>query len=274
MTIYGRWRGRAHRRRFERSCSRVGHGSILDGAPTIIRANGGRIEIGARFQLASQPVPSHLFALGLLRIGDDVQVGHGAAVAATVEVSIGDRTQIGPFFVVMDTDFHGERARVGAKPTTSTAMGPDSGYAPVRIGDDVRIGSHVTVLRGSIIGDGATIAAGTVVNGRILAGTHVEGVPARLVGDPGVSNDTGECAVAEIAVKVFALASLPAPSQGPDDIAEWDSLGSLKLLLALEDRLGFPLDETQFASLRSIGELQRAVDALRAAHQDQPARGD
>jgi len=115
--------------------------AILNGTPTVVKWNGGTIEVGDRFSLSSRPVPSHLACAGILHIGDDVAIAHGAAIAATVSVTIGDRTRIGPFFVLMDTDFHGERARAGAQTSTSTAIGPESGYAPVVIGADVRIGA-------------------------------------------------------------------------------------------------------------------------------------
>jgi acetyltransferase-like isoleucine patch superfamily enzyme/acyl carrier protein len=247
--------------RWLRACASVGELPTLEGKPTILAANGGRIEIGDRFLLSSHPVPSHLVSLGLLRIGDDVSIGHGSAVAASRDVVIGSRTRIGPFFVLMDTDFHGERARVGAEHTTNTATGPESGYAPVRIGADVRIGAHVTVLRGAIIGDGATIGNGSVVNGTIPDESFAQGVPARVVTGE-ASADSGSD-IASIVARVFGLSARPNLLDGPNEIPQWDSFGSLKLLLSLEEALGITLDEKIMSAVASVADVQAAVEHAR-----------
>lgn len=49
----------------------------------------------------------------------------------------------------------------------------------IEIGDHVWIGVNTTLLRGSRIGDGAVIAAGSVVGGKIKPGTMASGNPAR-----------------------------------------------------------------------------------------------
>ena len=50
---------------------------------------------------------------------------------------------------------------------------------PVVIGNHVWIGLKCTLLRGSKIGDGAVIAANSLVGGKIKAGTMASGNPAR-----------------------------------------------------------------------------------------------
>ncbi len=52
---------------------------------------------------------------------------------------------------------------------------------PVVIGRDVMIGANTTVLPGVVIGDGATISAGSLVNRDVPAGAIVGGVPIRLI---------------------------------------------------------------------------------------------
>ncbi|QEH94694.1 hypothetical protein FV141_09875 [Dermacoccus abyssi] len=56
------------------------------------------------------------------------------------------------------------------------------GTGPITIGDDVFLGQNVVVLGGVSIGDGATVAAGAVVNSDVAAGAVVGGVPARELG--------------------------------------------------------------------------------------------
>nr|WP_237691059.1 acyltransferase [Paenibacillus caui] len=52
----------------------------------------------------------------------------------------------------------------------------------VRIGNDVMIGANSTILAGVTIGDGAIIAAGSVVHKDVAPGTFVGGNPLREIG--------------------------------------------------------------------------------------------
>ncbi len=52
---------------------------------------------------------------------------------------------------------------------------------PVRIGNDVWIGANATILSGVIVGDGAVIAAGSVVTKPVPPFAIVGGVPARII---------------------------------------------------------------------------------------------
>nr|WP_239579054.1 DapH/DapD/GlmU-related protein [Microlunatus panaciterrae] len=53
--------------------------------------------------------------------------------------------------------------------------------SPVRIGADCWLGSRVTVLRGTDLGDGSVVAAHGVVRGSIPARSICAGVPAVVV---------------------------------------------------------------------------------------------
>ena len=154
-----------------RRCESVGADAVLYGRPTVL-PGGGRILIGARFRFASRPISSHLDAGpdAILEIGDDVWIGHGAAIAAHERVTIGAGTRIGPFVIIMDTNFHGS--------------GSQSVYhdcRPVVIGRGCRIGSRVTITRGAMIGDGAIIDSGSVVTADIPAGARAAGAPATVL---------------------------------------------------------------------------------------------
>lgn len=61
--------------------------------------------------------------------------------------------------------------------------------APVEIGDDVWIGAGATVLAGARIGTGSIVAAGAVVRGEVEPYAIVAGVPARVVGHRGDSEE-------------------------------------------------------------------------------------
>ena len=53
--------------------------------------------------------------------------------------------------------------------------------APIKIGNDVWIGAHATILAGVTIGNGAVIAAGAVVTKDVPANMVVGGVPAKII---------------------------------------------------------------------------------------------
>ena len=53
--------------------------------------------------------------------------------------------------------------------------------APIRLGKNVWVGSHATILAGVTVGDNAVIAAGAVVARDVPANTVVGGVPAKVI---------------------------------------------------------------------------------------------
>jgi hypothetical protein len=59
---------------------------------------------------------------------------------------------------------------------------------------------------------------------------------------------------------VLGLASRPDPAAGPGDIPEWDSLGTLRLLLAIEETYGISVREKDVQSARTVAALAAVVD--------------
>ena len=152
-----------------RHCTRVGKRARTRGMPFI--ENLGRMEIGDDFNFVSLFVRSHLVTGhgGFLEIGNSVNINFGAAISAHEHVKIGDRVRMGPYVIIMDSDYHAARDR-GERPT-----------APITIEEDVWLAGRVSVLRGSRIGRGSVITAGSVVSGEIPAGVIAGGVPARVI---------------------------------------------------------------------------------------------
>ena len=111
---------------------------------------------------------------GTIRIGDDCGFS-GSVVVSEQSVEIGDRVMVGAGCVIADTDFHPVDAARRRVPHAPGAC------RPVKIGDDVFIGMHCLVLKGSRIGAGSVIAAGSVVTGEIPAGVVAAGVPAKVI---------------------------------------------------------------------------------------------
>jgi acetyltransferase-like isoleucine patch superfamily enzyme/acyl carrier protein len=232
-------------------CTTVGARPVVTGVPHI--DNGGRLDMGADIVLASQPLPSHLVvsAGGDLTIGDRVRIGFGAAISCQQRVCIGDDTFLGPYVSLADSDFH----VVGDREASPEPR-------PVVIGRRVRIGARVMVLPGTTIGDDVEVAAGSVVGGTVPARSRVAGVPARpITAIDETSGASTADAVLALVQRTLALPEVPALEQSRDGIAEWDSLGALRLLIALEEDLGVRLGEEEVLGARRIADLVEAVVA-------------
>lgn len=248
---FGKRRNNVSGRYRLRGCDDVGEGVILHGTPYI--HNLGYISVGPRVELRSSPVVSHLVTgpAGRIEIGRDARIAHGAAITAYEEIKIEPGADIGPFVMIMDTDFH-QAGRHEARGET----------APIRIGDNVKLGSRVTVLRGAIIGAGAVVAAGSVVSGEIAPGARVSGVPARLQSTSLLAGEGLPLSaknVCSVVARTFGLHHPPEGSTKRDEIAAWDSLGSLNLLLALEEAFNLTLSQQDVIDIETIDDVWSAV---------------
>ena len=109
-----------------------------------------------------------------LRVGDDVDFAAGVLLTTDGGLDIGDRVLIG-FGAKILTGNHeipAERGQIFS-----------GGYirSPVKIGNDVWIGASSIILPGVVIGEGAVIAAGSVVTKDVQEFTIVGGSPAKLL---------------------------------------------------------------------------------------------
>jgi acetyltransferase-like isoleucine patch superfamily enzyme len=94
---------------------------------------------------------------------------NGAAIVCFKEITIGRDVAIGPEVFIRDSDSH----VISGSGRSSTE--------PIRIGDRVWIGARAVILKGVTIGDGAIVAAGSVVTKDVAPGTLVAGVPAKFI---------------------------------------------------------------------------------------------
>jgi acetyltransferase-like isoleucine patch superfamily enzyme/acyl carrier protein len=232
----------------------VGRDVVVEG-PLHVQ-NLGHILLGDGVRLRATPVISHLVTgpRGTLQVGHRTEIGHGASIASHHSIRIGEDVRIGAFVTLLDTDFHaaGDHAAAGETGT-------------IEIGDGARLGPRVTVLRGSAIGAGAIVDAGSVVKGAVAAGARVSGNLARTapVGDMrSVVGAIDVPAVAAVVAYTFGLHAAPAAETHRDEIAQWDSLGALNLLLSLEQAFEVSMRDDAMAQVRTVGDL---VDMVMAA---------
>ena len=114
-----------------------------------------------------------------ITVGKNVFINSGCCFQDQGGIEIGDNCLIG-HQVVLATLNH------DTAPEKRSSMFP----APIKIGKNVWIGSHATILAGVTIGDNAVVAAGAVVNKDVPADTIVGGVPAKRIKT--IENKKGE----------------------------------------------------------------------------------
>jgi acetyltransferase-like isoleucine patch superfamily enzyme len=110
-----------------------------------------------------------------LSTGTNLRMSNSAIYCAD-KITIGDHVMIGGSCRIWDTDFH--PLEPGAR-----SDNPNEGYKtkPITIGNNVFIGGFSIILKGTNIGDGSIIGAGSVVSGIIPQGEIWAGNPARFI---------------------------------------------------------------------------------------------
>lgn len=251
MTVRATWRA-WQTRRWLRTCTQVGVLPQLAGEPTIY-AEGGQLLIGDRFRLASRPVPSHLVAAqgATLQFGDDVSIGCGAAIAAHMHVEIGSGTRIGPFVIIMDTNFH-----------SAGDQSLQHDCRPVIIGAGCRIGSRVTITRGATIGDGAEILAGSVVSSAIPPGVCAAGGRARIIGRAGEMTSRWESPAALLPELLMMALDLKMPPDLDDTEIPahlWTDARIPSVLKAIEEEFGLVMEYAVARDVKTYADIAVAV---------------
>ncbi|MDN5200201.1 acyltransferase [Fulvivirgaceae bacterium BMA10] len=104
-----------------------------------------------------------------LTIGENSRI-IGAHLSASTEVVIGNNVNIAPYSVVMDGDYHDVDDHFS-----------DGDSKPIIIEDNAWLALRTTVLKGVRIGEGAVVAAGSVVVKDVPPYTVVGGVPAKVI---------------------------------------------------------------------------------------------
>ncbi|HEY4303879.1 MAG TPA: acyltransferase [Gemmatimonadaceae bacterium] len=223
------------------SAERIGDRLRLRGQPHI--ENAGRITIGDDFSLSSTPIQTHLVTgpKGWLEIGSHVTIAHGAGLTAHRHIRIEDGAYVGPFCMIMDTDFHeaGDHGNAGEA-------------RPILIEAGAMIGARTTILRGAKIGAGARVAPNSVVSGSIAPGAVVAGNPARPLNEMQSESIAGIDRILQTVQRTLGLRALPLPTDGPHTLEQWDSLGALNLLLSLEEAFGVTIEPKKMLGVKTI----------------------
>ena len=112
------------------------------------------VTIGKNFKLETNAI-IRVIDGGELKIGDNCFINCGSYITAMGRTEIGNNCLIGPNVMIFDHDHDFKFA--GGITSGKTITGK------IIIGNNVWIGANSTILQGTVIGDNAVIAAGSVV---------------------------------------------------------------------------------------------------------------
>lgn len=165
-----------------------GKGIRAHGTVGLMRWPGGKICIEDKVSLISSwrrataaalafPVRLRVFGPGAeINIGPESQLSGISITARSKTINIGSRVLIAPNCIIVDSDFH------APWPASERINSPGlENDRSVSIGNNAWIGMNCVILKGSQIGDGAIIGAGSVVTGEIPANAVAVGCPARVI---------------------------------------------------------------------------------------------
>jgi acetyltransferase-like isoleucine patch superfamily enzyme len=154
---------------------KMGRHIVLDDGVLIYEeTDGGEVELGDHVHIWRQTV-IQTGQGGWVKIGSQTSVqGHCQFSAYVSSIEIGEHCQIAPFCCFFPYDH-------GVQPGIPIHKQPLESKGPIIIGDDVWLGTGVIVLSNVRIGDGAMVAAGSVVTKDVPPGAIAAGVPARVI---------------------------------------------------------------------------------------------
>ena len=148
-------------------------------AATVSLGRDCRMNSGTRINLVGSGQRLGIYAgrNACIAIGDRVGISN-SVIVATESISIGSDTLVGGGCMLFDSDLH-------ALPLTEHVGNADPRRPrsrPVQIGSCVFVGAHSIVLKGSCIGDGAIVGAGSVIAGVVEPHAVVVGPHAQAIG--------------------------------------------------------------------------------------------
>lgn len=113
-----------------------------------------------------------------LTIGNHVGMS-SPTIWCNQEISIGNNVRLGALVTILDTDCHSLNYLDRRSGNTTDAENTKN--KPVIIEDDVLVGAHSIILKGSHIGVRSIIGAGSVVSGDIPADCIAAGNPCKVI---------------------------------------------------------------------------------------------
>lgn len=123
--------------------------------------------------------PFGAYSYETIEVGDDVYIGlNPTLLASESKIIFGNKIMLGPNVTIMGGDHNTNQ--IGEYMFDVKTKLPENDL-PVILEDDVWIGSGVTILKGVTIGEGAIVAACSLVIKSVPPYSVVGGVPAKVL---------------------------------------------------------------------------------------------
>lgn len=167
-------------------CS-YGKGLKVDGFPRIRCLRSRQLNIGDYCKIKSRfgsnlvgrttPCVFQCYSTGRISVGNRSGISF-AVISSRASIEIGQNVNIGGNVRIFDHNYHSLNY-LARRDGQRDQLNVDS--APIRIGDDVFIGTNTIILKGVTIGDRSIVAAGSVVSRSIPSDEIWGGNPARMI---------------------------------------------------------------------------------------------
>lgn len=162
---------------FRAQCASAGQRLLLYGGMPYVHG-GLRIHMGDHCKLSAQTtlVAGKVHDEPNLVIGDHSNIGWGVTISVCERVELGNHVRVANGVLIADNPGHPlDPVARRTEPVTADQV------RPIRIEDDVWIGTRAMIFGGVTIGRGSVVAAGSVVTRDVPPGVVVAGSPARVV---------------------------------------------------------------------------------------------
>lgn len=175
----------------------VSFGSNLycDSVPKILIDKTAKLSIGDNVQFRRN-IEIRAHQNSKISIGNNVRIDRGVRLLSTnqAKISLNERVRVGLYtvfnggdsitvgegglisgFVYLQTSMHGY--------TNKTISVQEQGYshAPIELGNDTWLGTHVVILPGVVLSEGVVVGSNAVVNKSFEKFSVIAGMPARLI---------------------------------------------------------------------------------------------
>lgn len=165
---------------------KYGKNLLLKGMPIIFNQSGATLTIKDNVTINSSFL-SNLIGLyqktiivtrvpnAKIEIGNNVGIS-GATIYARNSIYIGDNTLIGGNAKILDNDFHPLNIEDRNKDIKEKISSK-----PIHIGKNCFIGCNTIILKGTTLGDGCVVGAGSIVSGTFDDNSVIAGNPAKVI---------------------------------------------------------------------------------------------